>query len=244
MSNTDLFARQHAIPEIGEEGQRKLAESSVLVIGAGGLGAPVIAYLACAGVGTIVIADGDEVEFTNLNRQFLHGIDDVGKNKARSAAESAGSINKVSKLVPIESFLEGDELAALVSAADCVVNCVDSYAVRTEVARACLLARVPLVEAGVSDLYGWVLCIDNEHACLECAGLRDIVEESSPAVLGASIGVIGSVQALECIKILLDSPDVGFGQLVNFDGRHLEIESVTLPLDTNCEAHRLARDTF
>jgi adenylyltransferase/sulfurtransferase len=236
-----MFARQFGIAEIGgAEGQKKLADSKVLVIGAGGLGAPVITYLASAGVGTIYIADGDVVEETNLNRQFLHTIKDIGRNKAKSASEKARLINGASKIAEVNKYLSGPPLHDYIKKVDCVVDCIDSYEVRKEVGRACLRVGVPLVEAGVSDLYGWMLCVDREHACLECAGLREFVQVDSPAVLGASVGMVGSAQAIECIKILLDSPDVNFGRFINFDGRRMEIESMNLEVDAECEAHNYA----
>jgi len=243
MEKEIIFARQVGIEEIGEEGQKKLDDALVLVVGAGGLGSPVITYLASAGVGKIIVADGDTIELSNLNRQFLHSIHDIGKNKAESAEATAGSINGVSTIISISKYLTREELDQLLVNVDCVINCVDSYEVRKEVGRACLRARVPLVEAGVRDLYGWILCIDNDHACLECAGIRDLTEEQSPAILGAVAGVVGSTQALECIKILIGSDDVSFGRLINFDGRHMEMESVPLVLDPNCEAHRLVQET-
>ena len=234
-----IVTRQLGIAEFAEHGQHKLNMARVLVVGAGGLGAPVITYLAAAGVGTIVIADGDEIALSNLNRQFTHTLADVGRNKAASAAEAARQINGLSTVIAIERYLTAEDLEGMLGEIDCVVDCVDGFDVRTMVGRACLRAGVPLVEAGVRDLYGWLLCIDAEHACLECAGLRDIAYDGSPAVLGASVGVIGSLQALACIKILAEAPDVGFGRLVTFDGRLMEMETVELQRDAGCPAHNL-----
>jgi len=233
----EIFARQIGIAEIGTEGQKRLANSRVLVIGAGGLGAPVITYLAGAGVGTIYIADGDTVALSNLNRQFVHTTNDIGRNKATSAAEKASVVNGVSRIISLTRFLSGPSLHEYVEKVDCVVSCVDSYDVRREVGRACLRIGTPLVEAGVKDLYGWILCVDREHACLECAGLRDIVHLERPAVLGALVGMVGSAQALECIKILLGSANANFGKLINFDGRLMEVESVSVEIDPACKAH-------
>jgi len=235
-----MLARQLDIAEIGIEGQKALADSAVLVVGAGGLGAPVITYLASAGVGTIYIADGDAVEETNLNRQFLHTTKDIGRNKAKSAAEKARLINGLSKIIEVNKFLSGPPLHEYVGKVDCVVDCIDSYEMRREVGRATLKAGIPLIEAGVSDLYGWMLCVDREHACLECAGLRDIIRVESPPVLGALVGMVGSAQALECIKVLLKSPDISFGRLINFDGRRMEVESIEIEKDAHCKAHNYA----
>ena len=237
----EIFKRQVGVSGIGEDGQSRLVNAKVLVIGGGGLGSPVITYLASAGVGTIFVADGDAVELSNLNRQFLHGIDDVGQSKADSAVASARRINGQSTLVAIESYLSGSSLDEAVRRVDCVVDCVDSDVVRVAVGRACLKAGIPLVEAGVHDLYGWVLCIDRAHACLECAGLRtDVVSDAKPPVLGALVGIIGAMQALECIKILTGSPDVEYGALVNFDGVEMETEKIILERSDACVAHGFA----
>jgi len=235
----EVFARQIAIPDIGLQGQERLLASRVLVVGAGGLASPVVTYLASAGVGTLIIADGDDVALSNLNRQFLHGIGDVGSDKAESAARSARLINGATTVIALKRFLSAEDLDGMLFEVDCVVDCVDDYEARTMVGRACLKAGVPLIEAGVRDLYGWLLCVDRAHACLECTGLRDIACDSSPAVLGASVGVIGSLQALSCIKVLLGSDDVGFGRLVTFDGRLMEMETVELARDGDCPAHNL-----
>jgi adenylyltransferase/sulfurtransferase len=235
----DLFARQIPIPGFGTDGQKRLAESSVLVVGAGGLGSPVITYLASAGVGTIIIADGDVVAYSNLNRQFLHTVDDIDANKAKSAVASAGVMNAASSFVVIDEYLADERLEETVALVDCVVDCVDDDEVRRMVGRAGLKANVPLVEAGVREFYGWMLCVDRDHACLECAGLREMTSTDKPAVLGALVGIVGSAQALECLKILLDLPDASFGRLINFDGKRMEVESVALKLEPTCEAHRL-----
>jgi molybdopterin/thiamine biosynthesis adenylyltransferase len=243
-SYDEIFARQIIIEEIGERGQRKLAESSVLVIGCGGLGSAVITYLASAGIGTIIIADGDTVSASNLNRQFIHAIDDIGRGKAKSAAEKASRINGASRVIAVERNLTGEDLYRQIASVDCVIDCVDSYLVRTEVGRASLRADVPLVEAGVADWYGWMLPVNRKHACLECAGLRGVEHLNAPPVLGAVVGMIGSMQALEAIKILLGLPYVGYGVLHSFDGGLMEVDRITLEIDPDCPAHRSMLDTL
>jgi adenylyltransferase/sulfurtransferase len=239
---TQCLIRQIDVDGMGKTGQKRLSPAKVLIVGAGGLGSPVITYLASAGIGSITIADGDSVSATNLNRQFAHSLDDIGRNKAVSATAFAAKINGASNIIALDHFLTDRELEEHLTDCDCIVDCVDDFDVRRSVGRAALRAQVPLVEAGVIDWYGWLLCVDRSHACLECTGLRDIATAAMPPVLGATVGVIGSMQALACIKILLGVDDVAFGRLVNFDGRTMEMDHVELARDEDCPAHRAMRE--
>ena len=164
------YDRQIRMPEIGTEGQRKLEQSVVTVIGCGGLGAPVLTYLVQAGVGTVRIADGDTVSISNLNRQFLHWEEDIGKEKVHSAAEKLRRLNPQIRVETFPFYLTEDNADRILSGSDVVVDCVDSLAGRLLVGRQCLARDIPLVEGAVQGFYGYVLDISRKTACLECLG--------------------------------------------------------------------------
>ena len=200
----DRYSRQLVLPEWSEAAQLALREASVLVVGAGALGSPVASYLAGAGVGRLGIVDDDAVELSNLPRQTLHFTPDLGVAKAHSAAAKLRFLNPEVVVEPYQarfapSMLEG---------ADLVVDCSDSFATRYEVNAACCAARIPLVEGGVIGLSGLVMAIrPGESACYRCAFPEPPPPGSAPTcaeagVLGPAAGVIGSLQALEALKLL------------------------------------------
>ena len=152
----ERYKRQMSIPQIGADGQRLLQQSTVAVVGAGGLGAPVLTYLAAAGVGNIRIIDKDTVEISNLNRQFLYGPEDVGRKKAEAAKEKLEKQNPDIKFAAVSEMLTEKNGRALFKDADVIVDCVDSMQTRIAVNKICLLNQIPLVEGGV---YGFYLCI-------------------------------------------------------------------------------------
>ena len=209
----ERYSRQLVMPEWGEAAQRALGAASVLVVGAGALGSPVALYLAGAGVGRLGIVDGDEVELSNLHRQHLHFTPDVGVPKALSAKAKLDFLNPGVVVEPYHVSLDADNAAGLIEGADLVVDCSDSFATRYAVNAACCAARVPLVEGGVLGLSGLVMAIrPGETACYRCAFPApppDAPTCAQAGVLGPAAGVIGSLQALEAIKLL-----TGVGELL------------------------------
>jgi adenylyltransferase/sulfurtransferase len=183
-----------------------VTEASVLVIGAGALGAPVALYLAGAGVGRIGILDDDAVELSNLHRQLLHFTPDVGVAKAESAAAKLRYLNPDIVIEPYQVHADAENAAALVEGQNLVVDCSDSFATRYAVNAACCAARVPLVEAGVLGVSGLVMSIKpGRTACYRCAfpvEPHDAPRCADAGVLGPAAGVIGSLQALEALKLL------------------------------------------
>jgi len=204
----DRYSRQLVLPEWSEAAQLRLREASVLVVGAGALGAPVAAYLAGAGVGRLGVLDADDVEVSNLHRQFLHFTPDVGIPKAQSAAAKLRFLNPGVLVEPYQVRLEADNAALLVEGQDLVVDCSDSFATRYAVNAACCAARVPLVEGGVVGRSGLVMAIrPGESACYRCAFPEPPPPGSAPScaqagVLGPAAGVIGSLQALQALTLL------------------------------------------
>jgi len=204
----DRYSRQLVLPQWSEAAQVALREASVLVVGTGALGSPVAAYLAGAGVGRLGLVDVDDVELSNLHRQHLHFTPDVGVPKVHSAAAKLGFLNPEVVVDPYQVRLEPANAAALVEGHDLVVDCSDSFATRYAVNAACCAVRTPLVEGGVLGLSGLVMAIrPGETACYRCAFPEPpepgaVASCAQAGVLGPAAGVIGSLQALEALKLL------------------------------------------
>jgi molybdopterin/thiamine biosynthesis adenylyltransferase len=219
----DRYSRQLVLPEWSEAAQVALREAAVLVIGAGALGSPVATYLAGAGVGRIGIADDDEVAVSNLHRQHLHFTPDVGVPKAASAAAKLAFLNPEIVVEPYQVRFEPANAAALVEGQDLVVDCSDSFDTRYAVNAACCAAGVPLVEGGVVGLGGLVMAIrPGETACYRCAFPEPSPPGAAPTcaeagVLGPAAGVIGSLQALEAIRLLAGLPGEAAGGFLEVD---------------------------
>jgi molybdopterin-synthase adenylyltransferase len=207
-SAVDRYSRQLVLPEWSEAAQRALAEASVLVVGAGALGSPVATYLAGAGVGRLGIVDDGDVELSNLHRQHLHFTPDLGVPKAQSAAAKLGFLNPEIAVEPYRAAFA----PAMVEGQDLVVDCTDAFDTRYAVNAACCAAGVPLVEAGVVGMSGLVMAIrPGETACYRCAFPQPPPPGAVPTcaqagVLGPAAGVIGSLQALEALKLLAGLP--------------------------------------
>ncbi len=219
----DRYSRQLVLPEWSEAAQVALREAAVLVIGAGALGSPVATYLAGAGVGRIGIADDDEVAVSNLHRQHLHFTPDVGVPKAASAAAKLAFLNPEIVVEPYQVRFEPANAAALVEGQDLVVDCSDSFETRYAVNAACCAAGIPLVEGGVVGLGGLVMAIrPGETACYRCAFPEPPPPGAAPTcaeagVLGPAAGVIGSLQALEAIRLLAGLPGEAAGGFLEVD---------------------------
>lgn len=235
------YERQILMKEIGEEGQNRLKNSKVTVIGAGGLASPVLTYLACAGVGTITLIDYDTVSESNLNRQFLYHENDMGMNKAELAGDVLNSLNSQITINPVSERIDGENIGKIISGADVVIDCVDNVETRLIVNRECIKQDIPLVEGGVYGFYGFVMSVKRDFPCLECIGYGNTKLKRPGPVLGAVVGVIGSLQAVECIKILLGLDDVLYGKMLNYDGLSVSFDLVELQRNDLCEVHGLLK---
>ena len=202
----ERYSRQLVLPEWGAAAQLAVSEASVLVIGAGALGSPVATYLAGAGVGRIGIVDDDDVELSNLHRSHLHFEPDLGVPKAESAAAKLRFLNPAIVIEPYRTRIDGANAAALIEGQDLVVDCSDSFATRYAVNAACCAARKPLVEAGVLGMAGLVMSIrPGRSACYRCAfpeSPEDAPRCADAGILGPAAGVVGSLQALEALKLI------------------------------------------
>jgi len=235
------YSRHILLPEIGVEGQEKLLASTALVIGAGGLGSPVALYLAAAGLGTIILADGDAVDLTNLQRQILHTTESIGKPKAASGRKALAKINPEVKVVPLQRRLEGEELDRLVAGASVVLDCSDNFATRHAVNRACVRHRRPLVSGAAVRFDGQVSVFDlsdDSGPCYHCLFPENAeLEEVRCAVMGVFApltGIIGAVQAAEALKLLAGAGDTLKGRLLILDALAMQWRTVKLAKDPSC----------
>ena len=228
----ERYSRQLVLPEWSDAAQRRLGAASVLVVGAGALGAPVALYLAGAGVGRLGVADPDAVELSNLHRQLLHFTPDVGVPKAHSAAAKLRFLNPDIVVEPYEAAFN----PAMLDDQDLVVDCTDAFATRREINAACCAARVPLIEGGATAFDGLVLVIrPGETACYRCAFPTASADErrcDQEGILGPAAGVVGSLMALEALK-LLGGLETRPG-LLSLDLRGPELTRVTVARDPGC----------
>ncbi|RLA48862.1 MAG: molybdopterin-synthase adenylyltransferase MoeB [Gammaproteobacteria bacterium] len=234
------YNRQILLHDFDVAGQERLQRSRVLVVGLGGLGCPAALYLAAAGVGELLLADGDDVELSNLQRQIAHGDDDIGTNKAQSVAAAIGALNHEVKLEVIPRALVEDSMPELVEKVDLVVDTTDNYPVRFALNRACIAARVPLVSGAAVRTEGQVAVFDPVRGgpCYRCLYASDdaatALSCSESGVLAPLVGVIGSLQAMEALKLLSGFGETLRGKLLLLDLRTMDIRQLTLPPRAGC----------
>ena len=235
------YSRHILLPEIGIEGQQRLLDAHVLMIGAGGLGSPAALYLASAGVGTLTICDGDVVDLTNLQRQIVHRETAVGRPKVESARETLLAINPRINIQAIQERVEGARLSQLVAAADIVLDGSDNFATRHAVNRACVSARKPLVSGAGIRFDGQLAVFDlrsTQSPCYACLFPEDgETEELRCAVMGVFaplVGIIGAMQAAEALKILSGAGESLNGRLLLLDALTMDIRTVKLQRDPGC----------
>lgn len=240
----ERYKRQISIPQIGTEGQMLLQSSTAAVIGAGGLGAPVLTYLAAAGVGNILVIDKDAVEESNLNRQFLYSREDIGRKKAEAAKEKLKKQNPQIKVTAFSDAFTEENGRELLKGTDVVVDCVDSVKTRISVNKICLLLRIPLVEGGIYGFYGYVTSVFQNSPCLECMGYTKEMEQKEIPSLGAAAGVVGSLQAVEALKILLGKGEPFYGRLFQYDGLDGSFDEIKVEKKKDCSLHKAAEMEF
>jgi adenylyltransferase/sulfurtransferase len=235
------YSRHILLPEIGVEGQQKLLSASALVIGAGGLGSPAALYLAAAGVGTLTLVDGDQVDLTNLQRQILHTTESLGKSKVESGREALARINPEVKVVPIQQRLRDEALDALVASSSVVLDCSDNFATRHAVNRACVRHRKPLVSGAAVRFDGQVSVFDlrdETGPCYHCLFPENAeLEEVRCAMMGVFApltGIIGTVQAAEALKLLAGVGETLNGRLMILDALAMQWRTIKLAKDLSC----------
>ena len=235
------YSRHILLDDIGIEGQQRINAARVLIIGAGGLGSPAALYLAAAGVGHITLADHDTVDLTNLQRQILHRTDEIGHAKVESAKRTLAQINPEITIVALHDRVAGAMLTQRVSEVDVVLDCSDNFATRHAVNRACVAQRVPLVSGAAIRFDGQISVFDPRrvdspcYACLFPAEqLSDEVSCASMGVFAPLVGIIGSMQAAEALKLIVGCGTPLIGVLHMLDARTMQCERIHIQRDPNC----------
>ena len=242
MSDFSRYSRNIVLREVGVNGQQLLRDSTALIIGVGGLGSAAALYLAGAGLGRLLLSDRDRVDTSNLQRQILYRTADVGRAKLDAAADTLRALNAECAIECLPGPLEGAALAVAVRAADIVLDCSDNFPTRTALNAACVAARKPLVSGAAIRFEGQLALFDSARgsACYAClypdldlngGEAQETCEEAG--VLGPSVGVVGSLQALVAIKRLLGIGDDA-GRLHLWDALRLSWRSLNIPKDPNC----------
>jgi len=235
----DRYSRHVIMDDVGPDGQGTLLDGAVLVVGAGGLGSPVIQYLTAAGVGTLGIVDDDTVERSNLQRQVIHGGDDVGRPKVDSAAEFVAELNPDVAVETHEQRVDADTVEALVDSYDVVVDASDNFPTRYLINDACTLAGVPFSHGAVFRFEGQVTTFDGTGPCYRCLFPEAPPEGTVPdcataGVLGVLPGTIGCLQATEVVKLLLDHGRTLEGRHLCYDATELSFEEIELKRNPSC----------
>lgn len=240
----ERYSRHILLPEVGGAGQQKLKAARVLVIGAGGLGSPLLLYLAAAGIGTLGIVDDDTVSLSNLQRQILHGTDDIGRRKTDSAIVALQTLNPHVRIVPHAERLTPENADVLIGAYDIVADGSDNFDTRFLVNDTCYRLKKTLVTAAILRFDGQLSTFKaykgEPHPCYRCVFPEPPPPGSVPAcseagVLGALGGVMGSLQALEVVKEILDLGDSLSGRLLLYDALRGDVRTVKLRRDPHCK---------
>ena len=243
--NLERYARQAIMPDIGEEGQERLLESRMLVVGAGGLGSPAIFYLAAAGVGNLTVMDGESVDLTNLNRQILHTTDSIGSPKVTQAAAAVAALNPGVNVTPLAERLEDDNVEALLAAHDVVIDCSDNVDTRYRLGDAAHRTGTPLVFGGAVRTEGQLSVFqsgagaEEDSPCYRCVfpDMPDAMQApgcSEAGILGPVTGVIGTMQALAAVRLVLGIGGRQTGRLLLFDGRYGSFMEISTSRRAGC----------
>jgi adenylyltransferase/sulfurtransferase len=234
------YSRQIMLPEVDVAGQEKLLAATVLVVGLGGLGSPAALYLATAGVGRLILTDHDTVDLSNLQRQIVHTTDAIGQTKAESAARTLRAINPEVEIELIPERLEGPALTDAVSRSTVVVDATDNFEARYAMNEACVAEGVPLVSGAAIRWEGQVAIFDPRnpdspcYRCLYSEGDDEALNCSENGVIAPLVGIIGTCQAMEVIKLLTGIGDTLTGYVLYLDAKRMEWRKLTLPKNPDC----------
>ncbi|MUL02495.1 molybdopterin-synthase adenylyltransferase MoeB [Aliivibrio fischeri] len=237
------YSRQIMLPDIGDKGQIALRNSTVLIIGCGGLGSSVGMYLSASGVGTLIIADGDKVELSNLQRQVVYRDNNLNQNKAMAMAQQLKGLNSTTHIEVISHKLTEPELSRFINQVDVVLDCSDNLPTRHETNAACVKHNVPLISGAAIGWQGQLMLFSNQvteknTSCYHC--LFPFTESQqtqncqSFGIVGPVVGMIGNLQALEAIKYLTQPSYMKWDTIHQFDGSSLTWSSITIPKDSQC----------
>jgi molybdopterin-synthase adenylyltransferase len=231
----ERYSRHIILKEIGAKGQKKLLNAKVLIIGAGGLGAPAAMYLAAAGVGTIGIVDADEVDLSNLQRQIIHSTADIGKAKVKSAKETMNAMNPDVEVKTYRLFVDSSNIQELIRDYDFIIDGTDNFPAKFLINDACVIEKKPFSHAGIIRFKGQLMTyVPGEGPCYRCVFKNPPPKDAVPTckqagVIGAMGGIIGSLQALEAIKYITGVGDLLTGSLMTFDAIGMNFHKIKLP---------------
>lgn len=236
----ERYSRQIFLDQVGAAGQQRLLQARALIIGMGGLGSPAAMYLAAAGVGQLVLNDFDRVELSNLQRQVIHRMTSIGEAKVLAASETIRALNPDIDVVTIDGHLDGDDLLEEIARADVVLDCCDNFETRLAVNAACFSVGTPLVSGAAIRFEGQVSVFDpgdTESPCYHCLfgdvqGPGDSCD--AEGIMAPVVGIVGTMQALEAIKVLLNIGTTLRGRLLLLDGEAMEWRTLNLPKDPTC----------
>ena len=237
----ERYSRHIILKEIGAKGQKKLLNAKVLIIGAGGLGAPAAMYLAAAGVGTIGIVDADEVDLSNLQRQIIHSTKDLGKPKVQSAKETINELNPDVTVNTYHTFVTSENIREIIRDYDFIIDGTDNFPAKFLINDACVMEKKPFSHAGIIRFKGQLMTyVPGESPCYRCVFKDPPPKDAVPTckqagVVGAMGGVIGSLQAMEAVKYIIGKGKLLTGYLLTYDALTMDFRKIKLPHNTeNC----------
>lgn len=229
------YDRQILLPGVGREGQEKLKKAKVFLAGAGGLGSPAAYYLAAAGIGTIVIADNDVVELSNLNRQILHWEENIGKKKTDSSAAKLTGFNTGITIKAVSETIDDSTVERLVGDADVIVDAMDNLPTRYLLNKTAISKGIPFIHGAVYGFEGRAMTVlPGESACLNCLYHGAEVPKTKFPVIGVTPAVIGCIEATEVIKYLLGMGELLTNRLLNYDGLAMKFNEFKISRDPDC----------
>ena len=236
-SKTRRYERQICLPEIGKQGQKKLGNTNVLVVGAGGLGSVSCLYLAAAGFGNITIVDQDCVEISNLNRQILHNETSIGQPKVSSAAARMKALNSSIKVTTVHDKLTADNINTMLQNIDIILDGCDNYETRTIINRASIKHNLPWIFGGVQAFEGMISTfVPGVTACFECIVPKPKKTKLEPGIIGPTAGIISSMQTMEAIKLILNIGTPLKNKLFKISGLTMRVQTLNLEPNPDCPA--------
>lgn len=234
------YSRQIMLPEFDVAGQDALLDAHALIVGLGGLGSPAALYLAAAGIGSLTLVDHDTVEVSNLQRQIIHDQHSLGRDKVASAADRIAAINPDTQVHTVAAKLDERRLGETIAGVDVVIDGTDNFAIRYAINKACFAQRKPLVSGAAIRMEGQVAVFDPRRAdspCYQClyADAADVVLNCAEnGVAAPLVGIVGSIQAMEAIKVVADVGDTLAGYVLYLDAKRMELRKLKLSRDPNC----------
>jgi molybdopterin/thiamine biosynthesis adenylyltransferase len=230
------YSRQILSPAFNEEGQRKLRKAHVLIAGVGGLGSPVSIYLACAGIGKLTLVDSDAVELSNLNRQILHGEEDIGEKKVISAVRKLKKLNSTVEVNPVDVRITAESLPGLLRGVNLVVDCLDEMETRFILNQGCVKEGIPLIHGGIDGMIGEITTIiPGKTPCFACIFPREVEGKKPFPVFGCTPALVAALQVMEAIKLLAEFGELLMGKMLYINGERMEWSTAPLQKNEACE---------